>query len=524
MRKRHFVTCLLPLLLLSACSEPEVVCGDGQTVCGKQCVSLLTDSHHCGACGVAAGPLEVCSGGAPVCRAGVATCGDVCTDLARDPANCGACGAGCAAGEYCTTAAGETSCTESCPEGFSACGGACVDLDGDPFHCGACGNACAAGEACRAGTCRADLYVACQSTSEIVSVSADLQPAGDPRTTPTGPSALALLGDTLFSANGWRPASVSVLPLDPSRPRMDVPVNSDDLQAIVPYANVLLVSTFSGTMLILDASGAVLDEIPLPDQQSGPNPHGIAVLGTTAYVALYGSGPDSGQKIAMVDLSPLAACTAPDPAPPACGAGGACPDGRSCVDGACRLRCGAATGAIDLMDVPGSYDPPGLPLPTGAVAALGRVYVSLSNLADDPDDGYVYHVKPAGPGKLAVIDPGPSVSILDLGSACSKPGAMVLRGTTLWVACGSLSFPDLAPGVLVPIELSGAAPAIGAPIDVSTVVPGRLAFCAGMGYLADQSSGAVVRFDPAAGTADAPVDVCPSGLYWTAVSDIACAP
>jgi hypothetical protein len=526
MINRFGLTYVLSLVLLSACTSSEIVCPEGQTACGKQCVSLLTHSQNCGACGVATGRLDVCSGGALVCKSGIATCGGACTDLARDPANCGACGAACAAQQYCTTQAGATSCTESCPEGFAACDRACVVLAEDPFHCGACGNACAAGETCRDGACRADLHVACLNTSEVVSVTADLAPAGDPRPTPTGPGALALLGDALFSANGWPQASVSVLPLDASRPRLDVPVDGDDLQAIVPYANVLLVSNSArGTLLVLDAAGAVLDEIPLPDQQSGPNPHGIAVVGTTAYVALYGHPPSSGQRIATVDLAPLAACAAPDAAAPACGAGGACPQGRGCLDGVCRVRCGVATGTIDLLAVPGSHDAPGLPLPTGAVAASGRVYVSLSNLADDPTDTFAFYVKPAGSGKIAVVDPaGPAVSILDLGSACWKPGAMSLQGTTLWVACGSFSFPDLAPGVLLPIELSSGTPVIGTPIDVSTVVPGRLAFCGGMGYLADQSSGAVVRFDPVAKTAAAPAPVCPTGPFgFTAVSDVACA-
>lgn len=526
MKLRLVLSSVATVLLFTACTSSEIVCGEGQTACGKECVSLLTHSQNCGACGVAAGDLESCSGGALVCRAGIATCGDACTDLQRDPGHCGACGAACQPGQFCTTQAGATSCTDSCPAGFAPCEGACVLLAADPFHCGGCGNACAAGETCRDGACRADLHVACLNTSEIVAVTADLAPAGDPRSTPTGPGALAILGDALFSANGWPQASVSVLPLDASRPRLDVHVEGDDLQAIVPYANVLLVSNSArGSLLVLDAAGAVLDEIPLPDQQTGPNPHGIAVVGTTAYVALYGHPPTSGQRIATVDLSPLAACTAPDPAPPACDAGGACPAGRGCIDGSCRVRCGVATGSIDLLSVAGSHDAPGLPLPTGAVAAFGRVYVSLSNLADDPTDAFAFYVKPAGSGKIAVVEPDTAaVSILDLGSACWKPGAMALHGSTLWIACGSFSFPDLAPGLIVPVELSSGTPTIGTPIDVSSTVPGRLAFCGGMGYLADQSSGAVVRFDPIAGTAAAPVPVCPTGPFgFTAVSDVACA-
>lgn len=514
-------------LALSGCSE-ELVCGPSQTACGSSCVSLLTDGENCGACGAAVKPLERCSAAKPVCRSGIALCGEACTDLARDPASCGGCGVACdPATPFCTTKDGATSCTSACPEGFVACGGACVQLASDLFHCGACGRACADGETCREGACRSDVHAACLNTSEVVPVTAELAPAGAPRATPSGPNALALLGDAVFAVNGWPQASVSVLPLDPFGAVRSTQVAGDDLQAIVAYGNALLVSNSArGTLLVLDASGAILDELPLPGQQTGPNPHGIAVLGSTAYVALYGSDAASGQAVATVDLSRLAACAAPDPTAPACGEGGACPEGRGCVSGVCRLRCGAVTGSIPLLDVPGSHDAPGLPLPDAAVTAFGRVYVSLANLADDPADAYTFFVKPSGPGKLAVLDPAsPGVGILDLGDACWKPGAMALRGTTLWVACGSWSFPDLAPGVLLPVELGSGTPVIGTPIDVSSVVPGKLAFCGAMGYLADQSSGAVLRFDPATGAADAPVAVCPAGPYgFTAVSDIACSP
>jgi hypothetical protein len=44
-----------------------------------------------------------------------------------------------------------------------------------------------------------------------------------------------------------------------------------------------------------------------------------------------------------------------------------------------------------------------------------------------------------------------------------------------------------------------------------------------MGYVADQASGAVLRFDPDAGTTLATVTVCPTGPWgYTAVADLAC--
>jgi hypothetical protein len=194
------------------------------------------------------------------------------------------------------------------------------------------------------------------------------------------------------------------------------------------------------------------------------------------------------------------------------------------VGGACRLVCGTVARTIDLASIPGTSNPPGLPTPSDVVAAAGRVFVGLSNLADDPGDPFPFWVIPSGPGKLAVIDPASdAVSLLALGPDCTKPGPLALRGSTLWVGCGSLAFPDLAPGALVPIDLSGGAPSIGPAIDVAPLVPSALAFCGGMGYVADQASGAVLTFDPDAGTTVARADVCPAGPFgFTAVSDLAC--
>jgi hypothetical protein len=507
--------------LLSACKD-ELVCNGGESDCDGKCVALLDDDANCGACGaVVPRPLEWCSAGAAACETGVSMCGDACTDLAHDPDHCGDCSTACAGGELCTTQAGGTcTTTGACPAGFATCGRACVVLASDRFHCGACGNACAHGEACRAGACRAALYAACINTDEVVPLTFDLTRAGAAFEVPAGPTALALHGGVLYSANGWPAASLSVLPLDRSS-GTNVPLSGTDLQNILVHEDVLLVSNGeSGSIVVMSPDGAVLGEIPLPDQQLAPNPHGAAVLGTSGYVALYGT-----QKIAKLDVSGLPACAAPDPSPPACGDGGSCPAGRTCVGGACRLVCGTAVGTIDLLAVEGAYDPPGLPTPSAVVAAAGRIFVGLSNLADDPGDPWPFWVIPSGPGKLAIVDPaaGDAVTLLDLGTDCTKPGPLALRGSTLWVGCGSLSFPDLAPGVLVPVDLSGGAPSVGAAIDVSPTVPGALAFCGGMGYVADQASGAVLGFDPETGTTIAPVTVCPTGPYgFTAVADLAC--
>jgi len=272
---------------------------------------------------------------------------------------------------------------------------------------------------------------------------------------------------------------------------------------------------------VVTPGGVLLDEIPLPDQQTGPNPHGLAFAGDRAYVALYGFGPGSGQAIGVLDFSGLAACAVPGAA--ACGTGGACGTGLHCVQGTCRPACGRAVKTIDLARVANAFDEPGLPFPSKALAVGGKIYVTLSNLKK-PDPSATFYFQPAGTGRLAVIDTtrGDTLSIVDLGPACGNPVGLALRGSTLWVACGSFSFSADWPGAVVPVDLAGS-PTVGTPVDASAVVPNGVAFCGGQGYVPDQASGGILRFDPATGLADAPIDTCPV-LGFAYVADIACAP
>jgi hypothetical protein len=455
-------------------------------------VSLRSDAGNCGACGRACGALEVCSAGACACAPGIGVCGTTCTDLARDPDHCQSCDVACAPADLCDA----SGCLAACPAGKTPCARACVDLDADVHHCGACGNACTPGESCRSGQCRADLYVACMATSEVAPFTADLAPAGPSRATPGAPSDLAFLDAAVVAASALWPSSayVTIFPLDPSRAVETVSIVSNDLSRFLVHDNTLLLSNAAaGTLLVLDSRGTVLDEIPLPGQQSGPNPHGLAAAGTTAWVALYGNGPTSGQAIAKVDLAT-----------------------------------GRALGKIDLLRVPGSHDAPGLPLPDGVASDGDRVYVTLKNLADDPDDFWgVMYAKPAGSGKLAIVTPSADddVTVVDLGAACGSPGDLVLRGTTLWVTCGSYTYPELAPRRLLPVDVSTGVPVLGTPIELGDVVPAKLAFCGDMGYVADMASGDVVRFDPVALTTDARAPVCPFSappFPWASVADITC--
>jgi DNA-binding beta-propeller fold protein YncE len=487
---------------LCACDE-ELVCPQGQTECGSRCVSLLTDATSCGACGNACGPLEVCGAGECGCAPGMETCGGACADVARDPANCGACGNACGAGAPLCDAGPDAACVSACGGGRTACAGACVELAADPFHCGACGNACAAGEACRGGACASDLFVACFNTTEVIPVSADLAPAGASRATPGGPIALTTLGAAVYSANNFPSAGVSVIPVDAARPITTTPLTAQnqDLQFIAAVGGLLVVTNAdAGTLVFLDPLGAVVDELALPNQQEYPNPKELGVVGDVAYVALSGDGPDSGQRVARVDLSPLATCRETG-------------------------VCGELAGELDVASLPGSADAPGLPFPAGVATVDGRVFVTLTNLAQECGDFGCFYSRPAGSGKLLVIDAAreDAATVVDLGAGCANPTGLAAFSGTLWVTCGAVFYPDLAPGAIVTLELNRSPLAPSAPIPLAPFVPGKLAFCGGVGYVGDQATGDVIRFDPATRTFGEPAPICPTGPFgFTSVSDIAC--
>jgi hypothetical protein len=488
---------------LCACDE-ELVCPQGQSECGGACVALLTDAANCGACGNACGALEVCGGGACGCAPGAEACGGACVDVARDPANCGACGNACGAAAPLCDAGPAAACVAACTAGRTACAGACVELASDPFHCGACGHACAPGQTCRAGGCASDLFVACFNTTEVIPVASDLGPAGAPRATPGGPIALAVLGGALYSANNFPSAGVSVIPLDPARPVTTTPLTAlnQDVQSIAAVGGLLAVTNAdAGTLVFLDPLGAIVDELALSNQQAYPNPKELGVVGAVAYVALSGDGPDNGQRVARVDLSPLPTCRDTG-------------------------RCGDLAGEIDVAALAGSADAPGLPFPASVAAVDGRVFVTLTNLAQECGDFGCFYSRPAGSGKLLVVDAarGDATSVVDLGAGCVNPSGVAALGTTLWVTCGAVFHPDLAPGAIVTLDLTRSPLAPSAPIPLHPFIPGKLAFCGGAGYVGDQATGDVIRFDPSARTFGEPVPVCPTGPFgFTSVSDLACA-
>ncbi len=478
---------------LVACDR-EVTCAEGETSCDGACTMTSIDPRHCGACGVACGPYQECNTGACECGPDTALCGDACADLSSSPSHCGDCATACDQGLVCSAG----SCAAACAEGLTDCGRACVDLSSDRWSCGSCGSACLRGESCRSGQCRPDLYVACFATDDVRPANAALR-AGFPRRAGDGPIALALAADRLFSANSIS-HSLSSFALD-LWDEHEILLAGSDFEGLAEHGGVLFVSNAGTETLIAydPAAGRVADEVVLGDL-SGVNPRGAAFVGDIAWVALYGTNPSSGgQEVVAVDFSGLAACSTPP--------------------------CGSVGRRIDLRSAAG---PDGLPFPS-AVAALGtKVYATLSNLKLGSGG---YYTDPAGNGKLAVVDTaaGDALSIVDLGASCTNPGALAAHGNVLWVSCGGCPWaPVPVPGALVPVDLSQAPPAVGTAVSLSGVSvsgPGKLAFCGGTGYVTDQWSGTVVRFDPAGILPLAAGEVCPaSAAGWAWAADVACAP
>jgi hypothetical protein len=338
--------------------------------------------------------------------------------------------------------------------------------------------------------------VACFATDDVRAIAPDLLTAGSPRAAGDGPIALAQLGADAWSAASLS-GSLSRLPLDPALPEVEYLLHGSDFENVTAHDGLLFVSHAGGaTLVVVDpANGRVLDEIPLVDDQSPANPRGVSFAGGKAYVSLYGIDDASGQAVAVLDASNLAACRA-----------------RAATDPHCLPRLGA-------LDVRAGADAPGLPFPGRSVALGGTVYVVLANLTLGTSG---FYTDPAGPGRLAVIDSGDdSVTYLSLGAGCQNPGGVALQGTTAWVACGAFG----ASGV-VPVDLAGA-PAAGPVLPLDLLAPGNVAFCGSMGFVTDQFSGDVQRFDAVAGaTSGAPVTVCPLGpgpfaFAWAA--DVLCA-
>lgn len=473
---------LAGLATLPACggdSKKEVTCAADEVVCGGRCTSIQLDSANCGACGTSCGAFQECNAGACECGPGTVQCGGACADLSTDPDHCGACDVACGSGQVCAAQGGVAACAAACPPGQVACGRSCVAVASDRWSCGACGHRCDRGESCREGTCRPDLYVACFATDDVRPANAALR-AGLPRAAGDGPIALAVAGDRLFAAASLSHSLVS-FPLDLSAAGIETVLGGSDLEALGASGTRLYASNAgSGTVVVYDAlQKKVVDEWVL-GPAAGLNPRGVAFVGDRAYVALYGTSATSGgQEVVVLD---------------------------------------AAGQVVNRIDLRALADDPGLPFPSRPVAVGARVYVTLSNLKLG---GAGYYTDPAGNGKLAVIDTanGDALAVVDLGDACQNAGGLAVHDGTLWVACSSS-------GALVPVDVTGAAPVVGEARSTAPVYgPGNVAFCGGIGYLTDQWSGSVLRFDPAGQSEPISGEICPlSPQGWAWAADVACAP
>ncbi|ACL63721.1 conserved hypothetical protein [Anaeromyxobacter dehalogenans 2CP-1] len=480
---------------LLACSARSS-CPEGQVDCGGRCVALSADPLNCGACGTVCGAGGACRAGACDCGPGTVRCGETCAQLESDPANCGACGKTCPGAQVCGTAGGAIACADACGAGLTACDRACVDLASDRYHCGACGVPCEPGEACDGGTCRS-LQVACFATDDVRPLAPDLAGTGSPRPAGDGPVALAGLDGDVWAAAALS-GSLVRLPLELAAPSVEHALHAADLEGIAAVGDRLLVSNSGGgsVAVVEPGTGRVLDDVILPGPP-GANPRGIAVLDGRAYVALYGKDEASGgQAVAVLDVSGVPGCAG--------------------------APCATLERTIDLR---GAADAGALPFPAHAVALGANVYVTLANLAKDSDPTswtYGYYVTPAGPGRLVTIDGASGASrVLSLGDGCKNPGALAAHGSTLWISCAGAG----AAGLL-PVDLSNpAAPEVGGLLLTAFDAPGAVAFCRGAGFVSDQYTGRVQRFDPVTRNAQEAVEVCPMGAQgWAWAADLLCAP
>jgi hypothetical protein len=143
-------------------------CSGGETMCGVQCVSLLSSSTNCGSCGVSCG-TSYCNQGTcfntTTCGVGLTSCNGACVSLTTSPSNCGACGNSCPVGETCSggtcAISGTCGSLTSCPDG-------CENLLTSVSDCGSCGYSCAVGQVCSGGNCitSSTTCSSCESTAE----------------------------------------------------------------------------------------------------------------------------------------------------------------------------------------------------------------------------------------------------------------------------------------------------------------------------------------------------------------------
>ena len=402
-----------------------------------------------------------------------------------------------------------------CPSDETLCDGACKALAFDPQNCGACGTACAAYQICSTGECQAgsavaDLFLACFNTNEVRAATRDLAPSsGAPVKLTAGPAALAWLDGALFVASASYEGGEAVTRIAGTFPSLmgqqvwapnPAPIPGD-IEGLAGHGGYLYVAhTSVGSLLVLSPDGQVIVEHPFAGaNEPNPDPQGIAFSGDRAYVAL-----NASNEVAVMDVSSVGQC----------GPLGAC--------------------EITRIDVHGLASPQANAMPSRIAVVGGRAYVTLWNL--DPN----FNPPPGSTGRLAVVDlasntldpsvdPGGPAGLVDLGPSCLDPADLAVLGSTLYVTCGAFDYgsgaiPTIVAGGIVPIDLSGPTPEVGAILPApADAAPGQLAFCSGAGYLADRNSGRVFLLDPVLGAVNG-VELCPKNTDtgFAYVSDLAC--
>lgn len=419
-------------LLLGGCPDEGLVCSEGLTRCGLDCVDLTAESDNCGACGVACGQAQVCVNSTCQCRAGTIPCNGQCIVPEADPLNCGGCatatppepvGVVCGAGQACE--AGE--CKVACSPGFTRCGDSCVDVRSDPDNCGACGTVCADATSCRAGVCTYDVVAACTSTGQVVGIQAGADIKGPNAPVGASVQTVARMEDVLLVLDGLTPLlRQATLTSYTELPETD-PVGGSPNQLVVNGAYVYVLNSTDNTLGTFQRTatpgpvtggtrypnGLGLEPTPSGALNFGANtnPFAMVRVGNELFVTLYGNllgDVSAGGKLARVSVS--------DPARPLK------------VEPTLQLPTGA-----ELKPFPGNTT---IPAPTGITAFNGSLYITLNNL--NPST-----YQPGGPGLLAKVNPsGPTlVSLIDLGESCLNPGWVAPVGNQLVVSCsGRLTY------------------------------------------------------------------------------------
>lgn len=506
-------------LFLGGCPGEGVVCGEGLTQCGLDCVDLTAESDNCGACGVACGQSQVCVDSACQCRDGSTPCGGLCVVTSSDPRNCGACGTVCGTGQVCEAGA----CKVACSPDFTRCGDSCVNLLRDPGNCGACGTVCTDARSCHAGACTYDVVASCTNTGQVVGLQAGTDIKGPNVAVGASPQTTARMQDVLLVLDGITPAlRQATLATYAELPETD-PVGRAPNQLLVsdPFVYVLnSVDNTLGTFERTASPGAITNGTRFPSGLkltavsggainfgANTNPFAMARVGNELFVTLYGGFADmsAGGKLARVSL--------------------ASPSRPTKVEPFLQLPTGAA-----LLPFQGQST---MATPAGITGFNGSLYIALNNLNAS--------FQPGGPGLLAKVDPrGLQLeSVINLGDGCLNPGWVAPVGNQLVVSCtGAVTYDSEFKPVavngsgLVLLSSEDAVVAryvLACPADATGCAPpsaNRFAVVGNRVYLGDNSAGRIFvvevsnnqlieRLGPAS-----PIAACPSSTGPSLVGDV----